>query len=222
MSTETTSPVTETAAPAAVAPKYVTADDLAKRDKALHTRLEKLVQDFEAKITATPQRADVEPQPQGGGVQESPEYKGLVKRLGEMEQRVKTAEECADAERRATADAKMRQSLSDSLTGAGVDPKHLKHAVGYLVDAEKRVRLTDDGTIVYQDGADAFDLATGLKGWLASDDAKLYLAPRGVVGSGSTPSAQQTRTGKPNAAPTREQLAMSLQQALTGNQVYIG
>ena len=87
-----------------------------------------------------------------------------------------------DAEKKSARDGKLRNTLTEKLTRSGIDPKYVGHAVGILVDVQRRVRFADDegDDIVFGD----LDLDTGLKDWVRSDDAKIYLPPRGTHGSG--------------------------------------
>jgi len=155
-------------------------------------------------------------------IEESPEYKGLLKRMSETEALVKSARAEAEAERARARDSQMRQTLGEALVTAGVDPKHVKQAVGYLVDAEKRVKTTETGGIVFVDGTDEVDLQTGLRSWIKSDEAKLYQTPRGTQGSGERPGNKVTPRQPQAATPSREDLALQFQAALTSGTVNVG
>jgi hypothetical protein len=53
-----------------------------------------------------------------------------------------------------------------------------------------------------------------LKDWLKTEDAKLFLPPRGASGSGDRPGAGPPRS--PAVAPTRNDVAEGLRRALLG------
>ena len=213
-------------------PKYITADELtallrAREEKLLAkvaaengkvvSKLDELVK---AKDAPPAQGTEAPQKPQK--IEETTEYKSLLRRMAEMEARYKAAEETAAAEKARARESQMRNKLAESLSAAGVDARTVKHAVGYLVDVEKRVRATENGEIIFADGGEEVDLATGLRAWLKTEDAKVYLAPRGAQGSGERPPAKQMPRQPLSTAPSREELAMHLQAALTSGTVNVG
>ncbi|GAC1576967.1 MAG: hypothetical protein NVS3B7_10090 [Candidatus Elarobacter sp.] len=215
------------------APKFVTAEDVAKivnqaisaRNKSFESKVEKSLADatgtlgakfeeFAAKV-APPPKVDQPASASDGApkVEEHPAFRSLQKQLSELRNKAERVEQERDAERAKTREASMRQRVQSALAEHGVDPKYAKHALGHLVDATKLVRLGEDGeSLIFRDaeGAD-IDFATGLKSWVASDEAKIYLPPRGAAGSGANP--QHTSAGRGNAPPDpRETLAQLLLQ----------
>ena len=115
-------------------------------------------------------------------------------------------------------DAALRQRVGEVLAGAGIEGVRARHAIGLLVDAEKRVRWSDDGESLVFRTADRDDaeLEPGLRGWLKTDDAKLYLPPKGSQGSGDRPAG----TGPAATAggpPDRREVAEGLRRALLGH-----
>lgn len=145
-------------------------------------------------------------------VEEAPAYKSLLKRLGDMEKSFATERRAREEAEARAADQRLRTTLGDALTKVGVEPRYVRQAIALLVDADKRVALSDDGQIVFRDGGAELDLAAGLKDWIKTDEAKIYLAPRGASGSGDRPAGgKPPRNGGP---PTVEEIAVKLQQAL--------
>jgi len=122
----------------------------------------------------------------GDRLEESPFVKGLQKKLAELEDQTRRAQAERDTERARARDVALRQKLSEELARNGIDSRYAKQAIGFLVDAEKRVRWEDDGdAIVFRDAdGSEIDLQTGLRSWAKTDDAKIYQSPRGVTGSG--------------------------------------
>ncbi len=117
---------------------------------------------------------------------ETPEWRGMQKQLAELKAQTEAANARAAAEAAKARDVALRQRLAEELQKHGVDAKRVKHAIGYLVDAERAVKFdgeTDD--IVF--GNDAIDLASGVKSWVSSDEGKFYLPPSGASGSGDRP-----------------------------------
>ncbi len=181
-------------------PKYVTAEELNKAITARFTdhqkKLEKHLESFSGALTgkleellkaAVPAPAPTStaetPKPADA---DSPALRGMMKQLEELKRDNLKIQQERDAERTRAKDATLRQQLSDALIKNGVDATRVKHAVGILVDSEKRVRFEEDGdSIVFKDNDNTdVDLLTGIKSWVKSDDGKFYLPPRGVNGSG--------------------------------------
>jgi hypothetical protein len=207
-------------------PKYVTEEQLNRAISArlgefgkkiektlgesLGTMLGSKLEEFKASITpqADPSK---EGSPKAADIESHPFVKGLLKQMSDQKALTEQLKSERDAEKASARDQKLRTKLSDELTKHGLDPKYVRHAVGVLVDSEKRVRFAaDDGDdLVFHEPAGAVDLATGLKGWVKSDDAKIYLPPRGTQGSGGQPGAKAPMNGQ-------QQQTMSAGKALVG------
>jgi hypothetical protein len=210
--------------------KYVTIDDvkalLDKRDKQVAARFDTGFAELKEMLGKRAVEAESKPAEAAADkpapVEESPAYRSLKRQLEETNARVKAAEDARLAEAAKATDLRLRQQLSESLTAAGVDPKGVRQAVMILVDGEKRVRIGEDGELVFRDGADEVDLATGLKGWMKSEDALRFLPPRGANGSGEKVTGKTPP--KPGGAgqPSQEELAVKLQQALMGSAIGVG
>jgi len=108
------------------------------------------------------------------------------RQMAEMERKVQTANEVSQRERQSALNVRLRQEASNALASAGVDGTRINHALGYLVDVEKRISYDDDNSrILFRDEDDMMvPLKDGVTGWSKSDDAKIYLPPRGAQGSG--------------------------------------
>jgi predicted nucleic acid-binding Zn-ribbon protein len=194
------------------APKYVTEDQL---NKAIGNRLKAGFDSFKKEITgsiaetiggltsqldaaldaklekfaAPPKDAAGKDKDKGGTVDidNHPTVKGLLRQLEEQKKATDKVNAEAETARQRVADQDLRAQLSTALNAAGVkDPARLRLAVGNLVDAEKRVRWSEDGkALIYNDPTDGdVDLGSGLAGWAKTEDAKLFLSPNSVQGSG--------------------------------------
>lgn len=158
----------------------------------------KLTEILSAKLEESKPKADAaEAKPLA--IEDTPQYRSMQKQLSEIKNAFASSQaKQAEAEARSR-DVQLRQQLGEQLSASGIDAARLKHAVGYLVDAEKRVKHGEDGSIVFADSnGEPLDMATGLKAWVTSDDAKLYLSPRGAVGSGD----KNVQAGNRGNAPT--------------------
>jgi hypothetical protein len=129
----------------------------------------------------------------------APAYKALQKQLDEVKASNAKIEAARAAERAKGRDMGLRQALTDKLTVAGFSGVGLKHAVGILIDANKAVRYEadDSDTILFKTDDGDMPFEDGLRSWAKSDEAKLFLPPRGAAGSGGNPGG-----GKLPAAPT--------------------
>lgn len=148
----------------------------------------------------------------------SPELRKLQEQITLLTRQADEARSERDAERARTRDALLRQRVGDALSGVGIEGVRARHALGLLIDAEKRVRWADDGASVLfrTDAHDELDLAAGVREWLKTDDAKLYLPPRGALGSGDRPGAQPPPPRTPAGPPDRTEVAEGLRKVLLG------
>lgn len=195
------------------APKYVTEEQLnraisarfndfsKKLEKAneglastLTTKLEELVT---GKLDALKPAGDGEGKGTKGAPTESPELKSALKRIDDMSRQLETERQEKLAEK-ANARAKdLRQQVTEALTAAGISGVALKHAVSVLVDGEKRAKFDEEGErVLFRSDDDDLPLADGVKRWMKSDDAKIYLPPRGTQGSGDHAGGQRGPSGK--------------------------
>lgn len=199
------------------APKYVTEEQL---NRAISARLGDFSKKFEKTLETTVSTItskveemftkQQQPPPGGEGgsggdpkaIENHPIVKGLQKQLADTKTLVDQTRADRDAEKSKARDTTLRTRVQEALTKGGLDPKFVGHAVGHLVDTSKRVRFTDDDSdeLVFRDGTTDVDFDTGMKGWLKTDDAKLYLPPRGTQGSGDRPGSRPGSSGTP--APT--------------------
>lgn len=211
------------------APKYVTEEQLnraitsrldgfgKKIEKTLSesfaTTLGTKLDEFKASL-GTPASGGGDGTPPKGGDVDSPLVKGLQKQLDEQKASVLQMKAERDAEKARSRDQALRSKLSEDLTKGGLDPRYVKAAVGNLVDVEKRVRFAaDEGDeIVFKDSSGEVDLATGLKDWVKSDDAKIYLPPRGTQGAGDRSGGRTPQQGK--AVPSVGATLLGMAQVL--------
>lgn len=193
-------------------PKYVTEDQL---NRAISAKLTDFGKKFEAKVESltTGITTKVEelfaglkdslpkpPEPKGGdkggggGLSEEaianhPLFKGLRKQVETLTGKL----EASDAEKAELAakqkSSRLRDAAKEQLLKNGVGEATIKQALNHLINGEGRIKYADDGeTITFhdEDGAE-FDLKTGVKAWVKTDEAKIYLPPRGTKGSGHQP-----------------------------------
>jgi hypothetical protein len=217
--------------PPADAPKYVTEEQLDKaltpRLRAVEQKVEKsLAQSFEAfsaklktdlaSLLPAP-KVEAKPDTKKEPAAPDPELKKLQDQIGSLTKQAEDARAERDTERAKVRDATLRQRVGELLATAGIEGVRARHALGLLVDSERVVRWSDDGdSIIFRapDRGDV-DLEAGLRNWLKSDDAKLYLPPKGTQGSGDRP-ATGGPSSRPSGPPDRREVADGLRRALLG------
>lgn len=152
--------------------------------------------------------------PKGADIENHPLVKGLQKQISDQKAATEQLKTERDAEKARAREQVLRTSLADSLTKGGVDPARVRQAVGILVDVEKRVRFAgdDDDELVFKDVTGDVDLATGLKSWIKSDDAKIFLPPRGTQGAGDRSAGRPPSPGQQSMTAGRALLGMALGQ----------
>jgi hypothetical protein len=225
--------------PPAEAPKYVTEEQLdsllTSRFRATEARVEKTITQTVAQsldgfmgklktdIAALLPAPKPEPKPEPAKKEKDPgvadlELKKLQEQIATLTQQAEQARSERDSERAKVRDSTLRQKLGEALAAAGIDGLRARHAIGVLVDAEKRVRWLDDGdAIVFRAGdRDEVDLESGVRTWLKTDDAKLYLPPKGTQGSGDRPVGTGPSQTTTNGPPDRKAAAEGLRRALLG------
>ncbi len=177
---------------------------LNKRDEALLAKL------------APPSEPPKEPKPNEPVPSADPVIAGLQQQVEELKADNARKDAIAASEREQRRSSALRQHLAHALVKGGMDAGRARHAVGFLVDVEKRVKYAADETdeLVFVDGDEELELAAGLKAWLKSDDAKLYLPPRGVAGSGDR-GGGSTRPQTPGQ-PDRAAVSNALLRVMDG------
>lgn len=234
-------PATETQKPVEGAPAYVTEEQLqsalTSRFRTFEQKLDKALADGLGGIGTRlrDELAALLPKPEArtdGGVPPttdasaggsaapappSPELKKLQDQISVLTKQAEDARSERDAERARSRDAQLRQRVTEALSSVGIEGVRARHALGLLVDAERRVRWAEGGDdIVFRtDTHDDLDLSAGIREWLKTDDAKLYLPPRGAAGSGDRPGARPPAT-RPADQPDRTVVAEGLRRVLLG------
>lgn len=135
------------------------------------------------------------------------------RQLREQSNEVKALREENLREKQALREAKMREAVTNALAAHGVTGGRAKHALGYLVDVSKSIVMNEAGQPVMLDEfGDPVDIETGLKAWANTEDAKIYIPPRGTAGSGG--SQQNNRGAAAASASPFSQTAQLLAEKL--------
>ena len=167
----------------APAPKYMTADEteqaMAKREKRFLARIERTIGERFADLQKPAPGTDVDDErlPPSS----DPRVARLERQLAD-ERRERRAERKAREEQAAETRRTMeRRKFTEAFGAAGGDPKMLRGALALLHAEERKVRTNEDGRVVFMvDDDEEIDLAEGVKRFLASDEGRPYMAPRGA------------------------------------------
>ncbi len=157
---------------------------------------------IKAAIPAPPEPKPGEGKPGDTKIEDSPVFKGLEKRLADLQKQNEQARAEATAAKAKGQDATLRQSLSAALGKHSIVGDGANDATMILVDGQKRVAWSEDGETLTFKEADGttVDLETGVASWAKSDQAKRFLPPRGTQGSGDR-SGGRAPGSQPNAPP---------------------
>ena len=128
-------------------------------------------------------------------IENSPAYRGMKKAQEDLHLKIKELESARQEEARKARDATLDQRVSSLLGGGGVESKRLDAALTFL-RGKSMVRHTEDGQPVFVEKDGEVDLETGLKGWLKSEEATIYLPARNTQGSGTRPGAAPASAGQ--------------------------
>jgi len=192
-------------------PKFVTVEQvnqiinsaITARNRALESKLD--AQFSELKNLMAPQAPEAEPTSKVGKVDAKTQL--LESKLQRMEM-----------ERTRRRDVELRSAIKDHLMQAGVNPAAIKALVAMHVDADKTVSYASDDSdeIVVKANDSVYSLTDGMNNWLKSDDAKIYLAPKGATGSGDRSYSKTNNTNTTGKPPSRQQVGSMLMQAFAG------
>lgn len=117
-----------------------------------------------------------------------------------------------DAERAKRLDTELRNNTKEALTKAGVNPNAIKQAMAVLVDAEKTISWNED-QLVFKTPTGDLSLEEGIVQWAKSNDAKIFLPPKGTSGTGAT---NFSRASALPANPTDEESGLALHELFKG------
>lgn len=184
---------------------FITSEQLNKaisaRFKAFDTKLTKQLDGFLESIKLPTPPKDKEPDlpPKDGDADDrfAKFERSMKARQTKLENQIKERDEQIGQERSARQVERMRRVAQDELASIGIEGTRGAHALGFLVDATKKVKIGEDGSPVFVD-ADGLEvpLRDGLADWAKTEDAALYRAPKGSAGSGERPGqSSYTRSG---------------------------
>lgn len=216
-------------------PKFVTEEQL---NKAITSRFtdfakkhEKTLGDtftaFEKKLLEalpkTPEPAATTTPPDAKSILDHPEVKGMAKKLQDLEERARVAEERTLAEQKRAKDLSIRQRVGEAVAKANVnEPTRAKHAVSFLI-RENLVKWSDDGKgdeLVFASDDGDIDFKTGFDRWLKSEDAKLYLPSPDAAATQQRGTQQQQRVAPgAGAAPNFDDLSFEDKLAISAQQL---
>lgn len=133
----------------------------------------------------------------------------------ELRNQLKVMQDREKAREAVLAEQSLHNTLREQLTQHGVNPQFVDHAIAYL-NQKKLVRADEDGTYKMKVNQVDYDLNDAVKAWAKTDEAKLYLSPKGTQGSGQTGPVRSQGVNRP-ASPDRNVKDLdALTQAIMG------
>jgi len=149
--------------------------------------------------------------------EEDAELTTLRKRLDEVQQQNEQAIQRAARERAKNVDNTVRNAIFESLAEHGLDQPRAKAAYASLhLDGRFESQVddeTDAVTVLFRDDDGAqVPVKDGIRRWVKTDAAKIYLPPTGAKGSGSRP----TNSGGQKGALSDADIKNNLGEALAG------
>lgn len=136
----------------------------------------------------------------GGTPQDNAEVQTLKRQMLELTKRYTDTEQYLSQERKKNRDTNLVSKVAEVL-GSGPAPiegQRFRAAFAYL-QQQGRIRYASDESddILYADDTGEIDFVPGLRTWMKSDDAKIFLPPSGANGSGSYPRRSVTPRSGP-------------------------
>jgi hypothetical protein len=129
-----------------------------------------------------------------------PVQNGMARQLAEMKAQLdESAKKLADADARQKKSA-LKQRAVEELGKAGLtDPVRASLALRAAIEAKLGHDEETGEPVYYENEHSVVDLATGIRAWMKTDEAKIFLPPTGARGSGDRPGQGGPRST--NGAP---------------------
>lgn len=143
---------------------------LTSRDKKMEKRFSDLLAPLVEKFSAE----KVEKVESTSSDKEDPKYQALLKKLESMEKQVKEKQESSDKLARSVRE-KEGFSQFKSLLNGKVRPDAVESVAKLLFHADKKVSIDDDGKLSWNDGDAQIDVDSGIKSYLKSKEASIFL-----------------------------------------------
>ena len=163
-----------------------------------------------------PPKPDGQPAPR---FEDSPAYKAQQQQLERLTQQLSAEKAEKAAERQKARTQTLRQRATETLTELGVTGVGTKHAFNTL-SADGRIVYEGDASdeiLFVDDKGEKLPLKDGLKAWTESEDAKVFLPPRGASGSGDEP--RRSAGGPTRKGPmeySHAEIGAALRSAMNG------
>lgn len=117
-------------------------------------------------------------------------------------------------QREAKVRSKERNSaIREALVSKGVSA-HAVHMATKIVDEHVAFQSDDSEQLVWKDGENELDLATGVELWAKSKDARIFLTPKNAAGSESSPNVSSGKVKSDKKADlSNESILAALHQS---------
>jgi hypothetical protein len=174
-------PVVDPAAPAVAAPDQAMTDTI---NAAVTAHIKRALGGLPGLIEAqlAPLREQFAARPAAGAKPDGSTLAGdgVAGELAALKAQLKSQQDQAASERKAAREANAFQALRTEL-GGKVRPEALDAAAKLIMHADRRVMVSDDGSVTFKHGDADYGLKEGVAAYLKSPDAALFLpAPNGT------------------------------------------
>ena len=186
----------------------------------LEAKFASLTETLEGLKTAPPKPPNTPtPNPPEPRFEDSPAYKAQQLELQKLQKRVETAEAAKAAEQAKARAQALRQRTFEVLTEHGVSGNGARHAFNTFAAEGRVVYEGDSGDelLFVDEKGEKLPLKDGIKSWVESEDAKVFLPPRGASGSGDEPRRSAGSPGKKNPMDySSAEIGAALRSAING------
>lgn len=157
-------------------PKYVTVEQLnaaiSSRFRSFESKQSETLAEIKALLSNQPQTQKEE---KVESKKEDPAFSALKTQVEELR-----------SYKAAARNQNLRNQVKQQFLAQGINPKAVDALIALHVDANKEINYASDSSdeILFKQGESTFGLADGVANWAKSDNAKAFLAPVPVKGSG--------------------------------------
>lgn len=168
--------------------------DLSKRDEALLAKFVEMIKQPPDSDDTEEDEDDASSSAAGGDGQQATDIERAIKKERERNKRaakkfqdeLEALKRERDEAKQANLEERRRSKARDALEAAGIASDRVKHALAFIGSS---IRYDEDGELRFYDPetGDDHSLRDGVAQWAKTDDAKIFLPPKGAMGSGDRP-----------------------------------
>lgn len=183
---------------------------ISARDKQADKKREQDKADFkkmlEESLAAKPAQAQAEEESgkgKGGkGNEANVELSTMRKQMDDMRRMLEQEQSARQAAEQRERTVALRDTVTTSLQQFGIDGARARAAIAVLTSEGRIIDDRDNDRILFRDDTSGeVDLSVGMKSWIKSEDAKIFLPPTGAKGAATRPGAVNPQSNGNSNAP---------------------